>query len=311
MNLSINLAMTKFEKPNVMKRTALSGGHFSLFPILVMAVVAKMAMPIVSEANGQESTTKIPQMRLMTTPDGHRYGVFCDKPEVPAATLFIFALGIEQMGSDPKRYYSQTGLDLAENGWIYVVLDPPCHGFDRNPDEPGELNGWAHQVRNGKDLIGPFVKRCSSVLDHLIQMGYSDPNRIAASGTSRGGFCALHFAANDARIKAVTGVSPVTNPLALSEFKDVTVEQTQAMNFESLADHLAGRSVWMSIGNSDNRVSTDDCVTLARTIVNRTRTFKPELAVIPIEILVGPSQGHRAVDDAYKLEAQFLRKHVK
>ena len=33
--------------------------------------------------------------------------------------------------------------------------------------------------------------------------------------------------------------------------------------------------------------------------------------VFVVELLVGPSEGHRAVDEAYLLEAQFLRKHFK
>lgn len=264
-----------------------------------------------SPACAEDAKPAFPPMRLLKTADGTHFGLFSEKPAAPAATLFIFATGIDEMGSDPTRYYTQTGRDLAKDGWLYVVLDPPCHGYDHKEGEPAALMGWAYRVKAGQDLMGPFVKRCSAVLDQLISEGYTDPDRVAASGTSRGGFCALHFAAGEPRVRAVTGVAPVTNPLALSEFKGVTEEQAKSINIDSLTDRLAGRIVWLSIGNHDPRVSTDDCVRLARNIVAATRRLKPEMKVAPVELLVGPSEGHRAVDDAYLLEAQFLRKQFK
>ena len=275
--------------------------------LLLIASGTTTWSPILAE----DVKSTFPPMRSLKTGDGTRFGVFSEQPAVPAATLFIFASSIDEMGNDPKRYYTQTGHDLAKDGWVYVVLDIPCHGDDHKDGEPAALMGWAHRVKAGQDLMGPFVKRCSTVLDHLIAEGYTDPNRVAASGTSRGGFCALHFAAGEPRVRAVTGVAPVTNPLALSEFAGVTEEQAKSINIDSLTDRLAGRIVWLSIGNDDARVSTDDCVRLARKLVAATRKLKPEMKVAPVELIVGPSEGHRAIDDSYPLEAQFLRKHFR
>ncbi|MBC7820918.1 MAG: prolyl oligopeptidase family serine peptidase [Planctomycetaceae bacterium] len=275
---------------------------------LVMMLWLALGTTAWSPVSAEDAKVPFPPMRLLKTADGTHFGLFSEKPAAPAATLFIFATGIDEMGNDPTRYYTVTGRELAKDGWVYVVLDPPCHGYDRKEGEPAALMGWAHRVKAGQDLMEPFVKRCVAVLDHLIAEGYTDPDRVAASGTSRGGFCALHFAAGDPRVRAVTGVSPVTNPLALSEFKGVTDEQAKSININSLTDRLAGRTVWLSIGNHDQRVSTDDCVGLARKLVAATRRLKPELKVVPVELIVGPSAGHSAIDDAYKLEAQFLRK---
>jgi dienelactone hydrolase len=194
---------------------------------------------------------------------------------------------------------------------VFVALDAPCHGYDRNEGEPATLQGRAHRVKTGQDLMGPFVKRCSAVLDHLIAEGYTDPDRVAASGTSRGGFCALHFAAGEPRVRAVTGVAPVTNPLDPFEFKGVTEDQAKSINIDSLTDRLARHIVWLSIGNDDGRVSTDDCVRLARKLVAATRKLKPEMKVVPVELIVGPSEGHRVIDDSCPLEARFLRKHFR
>lgn len=275
--------------------------------MLFTALAAAASSPVLAA----DAKASFPPMRLLKTPEGTRFGLFGKKPAAPAATLFIIALGVDEMATAPARRYTTTGRELAKDGWLYVVLDPPCHGYDRKKGEPAALAGWAHRVKAGRDLMGPFVKRCTAVLDHLVAEGYTDPDRVAASGTSRGGFCALHFAAGEPRVRAVTCVSPVTNPLALSEFDGVTDEQVRSIGIDSLAERLVGRAVWLSIGNDDQRVCTDDCIRFARKLVTATRRLKREMKVVPIELVVAPSEGHRSIEDAYQLEARFLRKHFR
>ncbi|MEX0744179.1 MAG: prolyl oligopeptidase family serine peptidase [Phycisphaeraceae bacterium] len=247
-------------------------------------------------------------MRVLRTQAGTRFGVLGEKPAAPAATLFVFAVGLEDMDRD--RVYSEAGRQLAGHGWLYVALDPPCHGHGQGPDEPAGLPGWAHRVKKGQQLMEPFVKRCVEVLDFLVAEGYTDPERVAACGTSRGGFCALHFAAAEPRVRAVACISPVTNLLALREFAGVSEEQVRSVNIAHLAEKLAGRAVWLGIGNDDRRVGTDDCIATARRLVEAARAREPTGAVIPVELVVGPSDGHRAIDDAYTLAARFVLKQL-
>lgn len=250
----------------------------------------------------------LPKLRLMQTKSGVHFGLFQDKPAAPAPTLFIIANSIETMGADPKRYYTVTGDELAKHGWLYVVLDPACEGFQGKAGVPASMRGWAHHMKAGRDFMADYTKECSEVLDHLIAEKYVDPERIALSGTSRGGFCAFHFAAADPRIKVVTAVSPVTNPRALTECKDVTEEEAKLTNIDSYADRLVGRTVWLTIGNDDLRVATDDTIRLAQKITAATKKKHPDQGRIPVELIVGPSVGHHAIDDVYQLEGQFLRK---
>lgn len=247
-----------------------------------------------------------PSFQLRQTDPGTHFGLFGEKPASPAPTLFVFATAIDDMlGS----IYTEYGRQLAKQGWLYVVLDPPCHGRDAKDGEPSTLSGWAHRVQNGEDLMRPFVDRCRDVLDWLIANRYTDANRIAAGGTSRGGLCALHFAAAEPRVKALVCVSPVTNPLVLREFADVKPEQTAGIEAKSLADKLAGRAIWISIGNDDARVGTDDCIVTCREYVAAARRKEPD-SVAPVELVVAPSQGHRAIDNAYGLAAEFIAVHV-
>jgi len=248
------------------------------------------------------------KMRVMETTSETRFGLFGKRPQAPAATFFVFATAVDDMAKLP--IYTETGRQLARHGWLFVTLDPPCHGRDHKPDEPPALSGWAHRVKLGQDPIKPFTDRCGDVLDWLVAKGYTDPGQVAAGGTSRGGFCALHFAASDARVRTVVCVSPVTRLRALREFDGLTAKQTRRFDAVSLAGKLVGRRVWISIGNADPRVSTDDCIATARSFTRaaaKASRGKP----IPIELVVGPSLGHSAIKDAYRLAGEFVLRKPK
>lgn len=247
-----------------------------------------------------------PAMRVLTTPSGTRFGLFGTKPKRPSPTFFVFATSVEDMAK--SLIYTTTGRQLAKHGWLYVTLDPPCHGRDRKPNEPSALSGWAHRVKTGQDPVKPFTERCRDVLDWLVSNRYTDPKQVAAGGTSRGGFCALHLAAAEPRVRTVVCVSPVTDLRALREFQGVTAEQARPYDASSLATKLAGRYISISIGNSDQRVSTDSCMATVRDFVQAAVKASPT-APVPIELIIRPSLGHSAIDNAYGLAAEFVLKH--
>lgn len=202
-------------------------------------VVAWRMSPLVAADQGPKGDPPEapPAMQILRTPGGVRFGLFGAKGLAFAPTLFVFAAGLEDMQKHPN--YSEVGRRLARHGFLYVVLDPPCHGEDVKPREPTQLSGWRHRLENGAALIPDFTVRATAVLDYLIKEGYTDPTRVAACGTSRGGFLAYHFAAAEPRVKAVAGFSPVTDLLALREFTGTkNAEAAQALALEK---HVANR----------------------------------------------------------------------
>ncbi len=245
-------------------------------------------------------------LRVVQTKAGTHYGIHLEKPAKPAPTLFIIGGAINSIVTNKSRFYTVAGDTLSKQGWIYVVLDPACEGFAIKPGDPSSLGGWAAHCKRGTDFVKPYVERCRDVLDHLIAEGFTDPERVAVQGISRGGFCALHFAAAEPRIKAVIGIAPVTNPLALEEFAGVTPGQAAPISLDQHLDKLAGRPVWISIGNTDDRVSTDECISFTRRLVATTRKLHPELTLVPVHLTVSTSLGHRAPDDAYPAAAAYL-----
>lgn len=251
-----------------------------------------------------------PPMQLLRTPGGVRFGLFGKKGTTPAPTLFVFAAGLEDM--QKQGYFSEVGRRLARHGFLYVALDPPCHGEDSKPGEPPQLRGWRHRVETGEALIAPFTAHATAVLDHLVKEGYTDAGRVAACGTSRGGFLAFHFAAAEPRVKAVAGFSPVTDLLALSEFHGLEKpEVAKALALETLAPKLAGRAAWLSIGNDDQRVSTDAAVTFMRRLTAAgVAARKDPKQAVPVELIVGPAVGHTAIDHAHELAVAWMLRYV-
>ena len=282
----------------------------SLF-LVALAPSAMFAVETPRPVAKVETLPPAPAMQTLTTAKGSKFGLFGAKPTKPAPTLFMFAQSVEYMRD--RATFNEVGQRLAAHGYLYVVVDPPCHGADSKPGEPPELRGWRYRIDQGESLVEPFTQRASDVLDHLVNEGYTDVAKVAVVGTSRGGFLALHFAAADARIRAVATFSPVTDLAALSEFRgDEQHPTVQSLSTLNLADKLAGRAVWISIGNNDARVSTEAAIALSRKLVAVGVAKAPPdpKPIVPVELIVGPSSGHSAIQHAHALAAVWLLKQM-
>lgn len=163
---------------------------------LCFVLLSVIAMPLRVNAAPNEG-----EFALKTTPDGVEYGIWAEPAPTPAPTVFILAGTIE--GTLGDAYFRQAGTALGDHGYLCVSVDLPCHGKLHRQDEPGGLTGWRHRCEQGVDFVAETNKRLSQVLDHLIAGGHADAASVAACGTSRGGFLALHFAAHDPRVKCV------------------------------------------------------------------------------------------------------------
>jgi len=244
-------------------------------------------------------------VQLLTTPDGTRYALLGEKPKSPAPTLLVF--GGDRSGTLVSEDVNRIGQLLSAEGYLSVSLDIPCHGDDVRPGEEAGLTAWRDRIVKGDDLIGPFTASVSRVLDHLIAEQYTDPQRIAISGTSRGGFCALHAAATDDRIRSVLAFAPVTHLPVLREFEGAR-DNPAVLKLSTihLADKLASKSIWITIGNDDVRVGTTECIDMARALVERARG---KAVPIPIELHILGSIDHRLHARAAPQYRQFNSPH--
>ena len=263
------------------------------FRLLLLAVCSKSAY-------AQEDN---PSVDVRKTPGGVEYGVWGQTEKSPAPTLLILAGTIDGTLGGPT--YRQCGNELAEHGFLCVAIDIPCHGDQTRDGEPSGLIGWSARAASEEDFVSGCNARLSEVLDHLIETGVSDPDRIAACGTSRGGFLAIHFAAHDERIRCVAGFAPVTDLEALSEFSAIADDPfVKSLSVSRQAERLAGRPVWIVIGDHDDRVGTDRAIALARRIAEASRE-KGEEGRVDLHVLAEP-RGHTTPLGSTRLAADWM-----
>ena len=247
------------------------------------------------------------QVTRLSTNKGVEFGIVGMKPTSPRPTLFIFASTFERTLSDPN--FNRMGMILRrERGVLLVSMDLPAHGGDRRAGEPEELNGWAFRIAKGEDPITPFTRKASEVLSFLIDEGYTAPNEVLASGTSRGGFIALHFTAEEPRIRGVVAFAPVTDLTVLSEFHALgTNALARSLAAARLSGKIAGRPVWLCIGNNDERVGTDHAIAFSRRLVEEA-VVRGVAADVTLE--VNPAVGHTLFPDAHDNAARWVMSHL-
>ena len=223
-----------------------------------------------------------------------------------APTLLLFAMaGTDTLMTEP---YCRVGRLLHARGWNVVSLDLPCHGADSRAGEPAELAGWAVRTAQGEDIVAAFRQRVNDVVEHIVATGVADPARIAAAGTSRGGFMAFHAAAGNPRVQAVAAFSPVTDLLALSEFAGQEANQVvHRLALLNAVAALAGRAVWITIGNADERVGTGNASAFARAMTAASQARGLECGVT-MHLL--PTPGHTSLAEWHDQAADWLGNRI-
>lgn len=237
-----------------------------------------------------EDEPAFPPVSLLKTDTGVPFAILGEKPAAPAPTLFVF--GADMRNSLIMEDVNKLGRLLIPHGYLCVSLDIPCHGTDtRAGEKSGDLTAWKTRIVNGENIAKQFCGQASKVLDYLIAEKFTDSAQVAVSGTSRGGFCAFHFAAAEPRVKQVIAFAPVTHLPALAEFAGAeTNADVLALTPIHVADKLVGKPLWIIIGNQDLRVSTDDSLALALEVIKQS---KGKHNPIPVEIRLVGTIGHR------------------
>jgi pimeloyl-ACP methyl ester carboxylesterase len=264
-----------------------------------------LAVSLLLAVNAGSLSAAPPPIKLHETSSGVRFGVLGDKPAKPAATLFILAGSLEDALNNAD--YNKVGQLLMKDGCLCVSLDVPCHGKDVKSGEATGLSGWRARLEKGDELVSGFAKKASEVLDRLIKDGYTAADRVAVAGTSRGGFMALHWAAAEPRVGWTAAFAPVSDLLVLAEFRGMEKNApTRSVDLAKQANKLAGRPIWICIGNNDARVGTDQVIAFTRKVVEASAAGKKPA---PIEIHVMPSVGHSIHPTAHEEVAAWLTQH--
>ncbi len=281
---------------------------YPLFGVCIMALMTgTVAAQTTTPTDGDAPTAASSMVTVGMTPGGTEYGLWGPTGNRPAPVLFVLAGTID--GTLGSPYFRQCGNELAADGFLSVSIDIPCHGTQTRPGQPSGLGGWSARAAHGDDFVAESNARLSQVLTHLIETRVADPERIAVCGTSRGGYLAIQFAAHDARVTCAAAFAPVTDLAALREFREVADRPlVKKLSLLNQAERLAGRPVWIVIGDRDERVGTHHAVTLAEKL---TAAAREKGRTSGVELLVKPEpRGHTTPAGSSQLAANWIRKSV-
>jgi len=219
----------------------------------------------------------------------------------PALLLSFSATRQMTLQTEP---YDITAKAFTAAGHYVVSFDLPNHG-DRIDDYGEGLVGLWRAHAAGTDPFGRFVAQGRAVIDACLERGWGDPDRIFVCGVSRGGYCALRLMAADARIQGVAALAPLVDWRALSEFAAIQDSSELArLSLEHLTQQLAGRALYLAVGNHDHRVDTARCLRFALRLLEIADFSQPGNATT--EIYINNSPGHTLNDEWAVRGAQFL-----
>tara|TARA_R110002111_G_scaffold262866_1_gene342057 strand:+ start:12561 stop:13352 length:792 start_codon:yes stop_codon:yes gene_type:complete len=248
-----------------------------------------------------------PVVEIHKTNTGVVFGTWGPLPNKPVPTLIV--LGSTMEGTLGSAYFRQCGNQLAKAGYLLISVDLPCHGKEHRANEPAGLAGWAYRCEQGEDFVADINQRLTQVIDYLVSTKITNADKIAVCGTSRGGYLAIQFAAHDQRVKAVAAFAPVTDLTVLREFK--THEKNPlvpALALMKQAEKLAGRPVWIIIGDRDERVGTDDSIAVARAIT-KSSLSKGLTSRVDIHVIAEP-RGHTVPPGATELAGAWFQRQM-
>ncbi|NUM53138.1 MAG: prolyl oligopeptidase family serine peptidase [Candidatus Hydrogenedentes bacterium] len=218
------------------------------------------------------------------------------------ALLFMFAL--DSATTLSKRPYCLAAEHFLSHGHRAASFDLPAHG-DRVGTGRSGIEGMRDAYVAGEDVFAAFVDDGKAAIDECIKCGLAKPGRIAVAGTSRGGYMALRLLAGDDRIAAGAGFAPVTDWRALREFEAdkerADVRDLQLTNFVS---GMTGKRVFVAIGKTDARVSTERCTEFANALKQANADAGHSADVI--EFHLTDDAGHSLGDAWYDRARTFL-----
>ncbi len=224
-----------------------------------------------------------------------------------ATPLLLIYLSADRASSMPDGRYGAPGRAFLEQGHRVVSFDLPAHG-DRVDSHGSGIAGLAALVAAGQKPFDVLVADGRAVIDECLRRGFAEKGRIVAAGVSRGGYCALRLAAADERISAVAAFAPATDWGAITEFaaqKDQPA--VVALALANFAPQLAGRRLYVAIGNHDFRAGTDACTRFVLAITEEERRRGVEKSGLRY-LLVDDSVGHALATKWRSEGIQFLLK---
>jgi dienelactone hydrolase len=217
--------------------------------------------------------------------------------------FFFFALCGKRSLLEPSLNKASLHLLQALGKVRIFSFDLPFHKGIAS--HKASIQMWHDALANGEDFLSPFFSSCKQVIEYLESKETLFTERICIGGISRGGFVALHLAAILPQITHTLLFSPLIDPALPNPC-------LFHLSLNTLIDRLAGKKIRIHVGNRDEIVYTEKCISFAQKLVNS--CYEQRIKPAPIELHLYPSigyQGHGTIDNSFLEGAVWLEKALK
>lgn len=228
-----------------------------------------------------------------------------DTPVAAQALLLTFS-------STRQAAFYETPYDIparvfAAAGHAVASFDLPNHGEQVNAFGQG-IDGFCAAFGAGTDPFVQFIDQGRAVIDACLAQGVGQGGLVAC-GVSRAAYCALRLAAAEPRIQAVSGLAPVIDWRALREFAQVREQPAvAALTLDHYATHLAGRAIFLAIGNADLRVSSAACLRFGARLLELEEAASRQNSAVELHLVNAP--GHSLDEQWRATGAEFLLRQL-
>lgn len=205
-------------------------------------------------------------------------------------TLLYFALSAKSsLEEDPFNQPAQFFLTKHAHKARVFSVTLPYHEEGHLPQHA--LTHWSTAFQQGHDLLADFLANTTHFVEHLYQKNIIEAETFAISGLSRGAFIGLHILARLAWAKKIVCFAPLIDLAKAKEFAPFHNPQVAAYSCLNLAPKLFTKSIFATIGNKDDRVSTRRCFDFIEKAAET--AYEHRLRSPNIQLHIYPSIGHQ------------------
>lgn len=222
------------------------------------------------------------EYNLRTTSDGIEYGFH--QGEAGSPLLISITTDIKESMTD---IYSPVGGSLAEKGYSIASVDVPCHGKDLHSNEKAGLECWSSRsAATDNNIFDNYISNIKSVIADIKKAHLTDMSDITVLGVSRGGYLALKTAAEIPEVTNIVALAPVTDVFRLREFNGSKASKP-AYSLEPYYNSLASKHIFIQINNNDDRVGTQQAISLIEGV---TKAGDPR--AVDLTAIITPQRSH-------------------
>lgn len=226
----------------------------------------------------------------------------------PDLSLFYFTL--EAKDSLLTNPFNQL-VEFSSHKLInYYSVTLPFHG--QGIPNLKTVDKWREECTKGSDFLIQFLSQCHEIILELERKGKLSREKTLLAGLSRGAFIAANLASQDSNFPGVMAFAPMTRMFSSEEKKSLENQGLFQDFWElpHLVPKLFRKKIFISIGNHDQKVSTQSCLNFYNALVET--AIHNKLRPIALTLQVYPAVGHKGhgtPPEIFQLGADWINRN--